>query len=204
MRNNEKKLQKVPNVTGDKQSVTKLQSHVWFFQRSSRSQYNALFCLCGSALQSQSVNNRFGPSQTRRNQCHEVFQSSVKFGSCTSDEWFLFDAGYTFLANDGWKLVHLLASSWHLKLQISRKRLQKEHFPAFNRDHQLSPHSREKIFYLGASKYNVLGAKSAQTGQGWWDVHKDPAMDGFSLHIPVTHPPEFCSMIQIQNLALKK
>lgn len=62
----------------------------------------------------------------------------VKFGSCTSDEWFLFGAGYTFLANDGWKLVHLLPSSWHLKLQMARTRLQEEHFSAFNRPSALS------------------------------------------------------------------
>lgn len=163
---------------------------------------NAIPCfVCVDQLcKAQPVNNRFGSSQTRRNQCHEVFQGCVKFGSHTSDEWFPFGAGYTFLANDGWKQVHLLPSSWHLKLQMTRKRLQKEHFSAFNRDHQLSPHSKGKIiFYLGTFKYNVLGGRSAQTGQGWWDVHKDPAMGGFSLHSPVTNPPEFCSMLPIQN-----
>lgn len=145
-RNNERKLQKVPNGIR-----VKVEPNFKVMSDSSRGfsgaqEANTISCFaCVDQLcKAQSVNNRFETSQTRRNQCHEVFQSCVKSGSCTSGEWFLFSAGYTSLANAGWKLVHLLPSSWHLKLQMARKRLHKEHFSAFNRDHQLSPHTRVK------------------------------------------------------------
>lgn len=114
-----------------------------------------------------------------------VLQSCVKFGSCTSDEWFLSGAGYTFLANDGWKLVRLLPSSWHLKLQMTRKSLQEEHFSAFNGDHQLSPQSTAKNLL---SRYFKIRCAGSQKCSGMVGCAQGPSHEWFLTPQPYDQP----------------